>query len=149
MDLQEFLGMYAPLSLIAYDRDNTLFVAIDSDNDPFIIFVKIRPNIFIALTNYEDPGIASNEFYIVDNSEAHNSYEVVYEDNAHMEHMCLKAIYWAVRVKQVLKTTDDYQTILEPERHPFLRAIYDQYFYDLNLAIAILADIIAEIPNYD
>jgi hypothetical protein len=144
MDLQQFLDLYAPLNLVTYDRGNNVLVARDEDDDPFIILVKIRPRMYVALTNYEDPGIASNEFYITESAVEY----VLYQDYANLEKVCVKAVNWAVRVKQALRTTDDYFTIIDSLRHPFLRAIYDQYFYDLDTVIIILTQLLVGCSNY-
>ena len=144
MNLQNFLDLYSPLNLVTYDRDNNVLAAHDADGDAFIIMVKIRPTIYVALTNYDDPGIASNEFYITESRITHT----LFEDYGGLENMCIKAVNWAVRVKQTLRTTDDYYTIIETSRHPFLRAIYDQYFFDLDTVIIIVTQLLIGCLNY-
>ena len=145
MDLESFLNLYAPLNLVTYDRENSLLVAHDADHEPFIMLVKVRPTLYVALTNYADPGVASNEFYIMQSAITHT----LFEDYDRLEDMCAKAMDWAVRVKQALRTTDDYHTIAHAaRRHPFLRAIYDQYFLDLDGAITIFAQLLTSILNY-
>ena len=147
MDLQHFLDLYAPLNLVSYECANRVIVAHDADDEPFIIMVKINPNTFVALTNYEDPGIASNEFYI---TECPTAYPLVqdYNDYRKHENIYVKAIRWAVQVKQTLRTTDDYHTIIGSCTHPFLRAIYDQYFCDLDTVITTLTQLLVNCPNY-
>lgn len=144
MDLQDFLDTYAPLNLVTYDRANSLLAAHDADGDPFIILVKIRPTMYIALTNYEDPGIASNEFYITEGAISYT----LFEDYSRLETMCVTAMNWAVRVKQALRTTDDYFTIVDSSRHPFLRSIYDQYFFDLDTSIIVITQLLIGCLNY-
>jgi hypothetical protein len=144
MELQQFLDMYAPLNLVSYDGANSLLVAHDADDEPFIILVKVRPTIYVALTNYDDPGIASSEFYITENAITYP----LFEDYDRLETMCMKAMNWAVRVKQALRTTDDYHMIVDSRRHPFLRAIYDQYFFDIDTAIIVLTQLLIGCTNY-
>lgn len=151
MDLQHFLDLYAPLNLVSYDRENRVIVAHDADDEPFIIMVKINTNTYVALTNYDDPGIAFNEFYITDTESGSESitYPLFQDyDNKNTEHICVKAIQWAVQVKQALRTTDDYHTIIGSSTHPFLRAIYDQYFCDLDSVVMILTHLIVSCSNY-
>ena len=144
MDLDSFLNLYAPLNLVTYDNGISLLVAHDADHEPFIMLVKIRPTIYVALTNYEDPGVARSEFYIMQSAITHT----LFEDYDRLEDMCAKAMGWAVRMKQALRTTDDYHMIIDSRRHPFLRAIYDQYFLDLDGAITILAQLLTSVLNY-
>jgi len=146
MDLQHFLDLYAPVKLVTYDCENRVIVANDA-NEPFIIMVKINPNTFVALTNYDDPGVACNEFYI---TECPTTYPLIqdYHNYDNLENICVKAIQWAVHVKQTLRTTDDYSTIIGSTIHPFLRANYDQYFCDLDSVIMILTQLIVSCPNY-
>jgi hypothetical protein len=119
-------------------------VAQDADNDPFIILVKITTDTYVALTNYDDPGIASSEFYITDSAISCP----LYQNYAELEHICVIGISWAVKVKQALRTTDDYRTVADPRRHPFLRAIYDKYFADLDIVIMTLTELLVTCQNY-
>jgi hypothetical protein len=144
MNLQEFLDLYSPLNLVTCDPSNKLLVAHDTDDEPFIILVKIKPTTYVALTNYEDPGVASNEFYITESAITH----ALFQDFGRLESMCAKAIHWAVRVKQTLRTTDDYYSTIDSSSNPFLRAIYEQYFFDLDIAIMTLAVLIIDCVNY-
>ena len=131
--------------MVTYDGDNQLLAAHDADNEPFIILVKIRQDIYVALSNYEDPGIASNEFYITQSAITHT----LFQDYPSLETMCVTAINWIVRVKQALRTTDDYHMIADStRRHPFLRAIYDQYFFDLDTCILVVTRLLATCLNY-
>ena len=147
MQLLEFLDIYSPVTLIAYDGEKNVLAAVDSDNKLFIILVKITPITYVALTNYDDAGIASNEFRIT--ADPIGEYQIIYEDSPCMEFMCSTAISWAVRMKHDLKTTDDYHIVEDHSRpHPFLRSIYEEYFYDLNTAICVLTELIIHSPNF-
>jgi hypothetical protein len=147
MLLNELFQIYNPYIINAYDDKKTILGIQDNTGDQFMILVKVRENVYINLTNYEDPGIASNEFYIDD--EYLPDYKFTYiNDEIQIGNVCAKAIQWAVFMKQTLKTTDDYHITIEPARHPFLRSIYENYFNDLNQAIYVLANTIYMIPSY-
>ena len=143
MDLQYFLDGYAPLNLVSYDRNDTVLAAHNADNNPFIIMVKIKPRTYVAVTNFDDPGISSNEFYVIKNSidyEIHQEYE-------DLEMKYVKAMEWTVLTKNTMKTTDDYFSIVEEDNNN-MRQIYDQYFHDLNIAVVVLAMLLIAHPNY-
>ena len=132
--------------LSSYDDDDRVLIARDADDMVFIILVKIRLDTYVALTSYEDPGIASQEFYITD-SPIHQEIAI---ERMPLQDMCLKIIEWAVRIKHTLRRTDDYDMISydDGRQHPFLRTIYDNYFSDLNTVIIIATQMIVETPNY-
>ncbi len=143
MDLQFFLDRYAPLNLVSYDRNNTVLAAHDADNEPFIIMVRIKPRTYVAVTNFDDPGIASNEFYIIEN---YIEYDI-HQDYARLESICAKALEWSVHMKYALRNTDDYFSIVQ-HTNTHMQQIYDQYFHDLNIVFMVIAMLLISHPNY-
>jgi hypothetical protein len=143
MDLQYFLDGYAPLNLVSYDRNNTVLAAHNVDNTPFIIMVRIKPRTYVAVTNFDDPGIASNEFYIIENQ--HEYY--IHQDYDQLEMICTKAIEWTIITKNAIRTTDDYYSIVD-NANTHMQQIYDQYFHDLNIVLMVVTMLLIAYPNY-